>query len=81
MFVKISGPIHYLWRTVDREDKVLKSFLTKNRDRKATMKVRGGVSVLPGNIGTPSFYRRDTQPLSGISTLGTAPGAGGHKLD
>ena len=38
MFVKINGERHYLWRAVDHEGEVLESFVTKTRDRKATLK-------------------------------------------
>jgi putative transposase len=38
VFVKISGETHYLWRAVDHEGEVLKSFVTKCRDRKAAVK-------------------------------------------
>jgi putative transposase len=38
MFVKINGKQHYLWRAVDHKGKVLESFVTKTRDRKAALK-------------------------------------------
>ena len=38
VFVKINGERHYLWRAVDHEGEVLKSFVTKRRDRKAALK-------------------------------------------
>jgi putative transposase len=38
MFVKINGERHYLWRAVDHEGEVLKSFVIKTRDRKAALK-------------------------------------------
>jgi putative transposase len=38
VFVKINGETHYLWRAVDHEGAVLKSFVTKRRDRKAAVK-------------------------------------------
>jgi putative transposase len=38
MFVKINGERHYLWRAVDHEGEVLESFVTKTRDKKATLK-------------------------------------------
>ena len=38
MFVKINGERHYLWRAVDHEGKVLESYVTKTRDRKAALK-------------------------------------------
>ncbi len=38
VFVKINGELHYLWRAVDHEGEVLKSFVTKRRDRKAALK-------------------------------------------
>jgi len=38
VFVKINGETHYLWRAVDHESEVLESYVTKRRDRKATLK-------------------------------------------
>ena len=38
VFVKINEEQHYLWRAVDHEGKVLESFVTKRRDRKAALK-------------------------------------------
>jgi putative transposase len=38
MFVKINGERHYLWRAVDHEGEVLKSFVTKTRDKRAALK-------------------------------------------
>jgi len=38
VFVKINGKTHYLWRAVDHEGKVLESYVTKRRDRKAALK-------------------------------------------
>ena len=38
VFVKINGETHYLWRAVDHEGEVLESFVTKRRDRKATLR-------------------------------------------
>lgn len=38
VFVKINGERHYLWRAVDHEGKVLESFVTKTRDKKAALK-------------------------------------------
>ena len=38
VFVKINGERHYLWRAVDHEGEVLKSYVTKKRDKKATLK-------------------------------------------
>lgn len=37
VFVKINGVTHYPWRAVDHEGKVLESFVTKRRDRKAAL--------------------------------------------
>ena len=39
VFVKINGERQYLWRAVDHEGEVLKSFVTKRRDRKAALKL------------------------------------------
>jgi putative transposase len=38
IFLKIKGERHYLWRAVDHEGEVLKSFVTKTRDKKAALK-------------------------------------------
>ncbi|SEP26010.1 putative transposase [Salinihabitans flavidus] len=38
MFVKINGERHYLWRAVDHKGKILESFLTRARDKKAALK-------------------------------------------
>lgn len=38
VFVKINGETRYLWRAVDHEGEVLESFVTKRRDRKASLK-------------------------------------------
>ena len=38
VFVKIKGERHYLWRAVDHEGEVLESYVTKKRDKKATLK-------------------------------------------
>jgi len=37
MFVKINGERHYLWRAVDHDGEVPKSFITKARDKKAAL--------------------------------------------
>jgi putative transposase len=36
--VKINSERHYFWRAVDHEGEVLKSYVTKRRDRKAALK-------------------------------------------
>ena len=36
--MKINGGTHYLWWAVDHEGEVLKSYVTKRRDRKAALK-------------------------------------------
>ena len=38
VFVRINGELHYLWRAVDHEGEVLESFVTKRRDREATLR-------------------------------------------
>ena len=38
VFVRINGETHYLWRTVDREGRVLEVFVTKRGDCKAALK-------------------------------------------
>lgn len=37
VFVNINGETHYLWRAVDHEGEVLEAFVSKRRDRKASM--------------------------------------------
>ncbi len=37
--MKINGVTHFLWRAVDPEAEVLKSFVTKSRDRKESLKL------------------------------------------
>jgi len=37
MYVNIGGEIHYLWRAVDQEGEVLESYVTRTRDKKATL--------------------------------------------
>lgn len=39
VLVKINGEQHYLWRAVDHEGEVIKSFVAKRRDRKAALKL------------------------------------------
>ena len=38
VFVKINGDTHYLWRAVDHEGEVLETYVTKRRNRKASLK-------------------------------------------
>lgn len=38
VFVKINDETHYLWCAVDHEGEVLESYVTKRRDRNATLK-------------------------------------------
>ena len=49
MFVKINGVKHYLWRAVDHEGEVLESFVTKRRDKKATLTRRAAKRTSSGN--------------------------------
>jgi len=37
--VKINGQMLYLWRAVDHEGEVLESFVTKERDKAAALKL------------------------------------------
>jgi putative transposase len=39
VFVRINGVQHYLWRAVDHEGEVLEAFVSKQRDRKAALKL------------------------------------------
>ena len=52
MFVKINGERHYLWRAVDHEGEVLKSYVTKTRDKKAALKFLKKSMRLYGRPGT-----------------------------
>ena len=36
--MRINGELRYLWRAVDHEGEVLKSFVTKRRDRTAALR-------------------------------------------
>lgn len=38
VYMKINGQMHYLWRAVDHEGEVLKSFASKQRDKAAALK-------------------------------------------
>jgi putative transposase len=38
VFVRINGEFCYLWRAVDHEGEVLEAYVTKKRDRKATLR-------------------------------------------
>ena len=38
VYVRINGVQHYLWRAVDHEGEVLKSFVTKERDKAAALR-------------------------------------------
>jgi putative transposase len=38
VYVKINGVTHYLWRAADHEGKMLESFVSRTRDRKAALK-------------------------------------------
>jgi len=37
VFVKINGETHYLWRAVDHEGEILKSYVTKKRDKSVAL--------------------------------------------
>ena len=39
VFVKINGELHYPWRAIDHEGKILESLVSKRRDRKAALKL------------------------------------------
>ena len=38
VFVRINGETYYLWRAVDHEGEVLEVFVTKRRDRRASLR-------------------------------------------
>ncbi len=48
MHVKLSGEMMYLWRTVDHEDEVLESYVTKTRDKAHINSPRHAASAVPG---------------------------------
>ena len=35
--MKINGEMHFLWRAVDHEGEILKSYVTKNRNKSAAL--------------------------------------------
>jgi putative transposase len=37
VYVKLNGEMHYLWRAVDQEGEVLESYVTKTRDKTASL--------------------------------------------
>lgn len=37
VYVKVGGEMHYLWRAVDQEGEILESYVTKTRDKNATL--------------------------------------------
>jgi putative transposase len=39
MYVKVNGEMRYLWRAVDHEGEILESFVTKERDKAAALKL------------------------------------------
>ena len=51
MFVEINGETGYLWRAVDHEGKVLESYVTQRRDRKAALKFLRKLMKRHGNPG------------------------------
>jgi len=38
VFVKVNGEARYIWRTMDREGKVLETYVAIQRDRKVALK-------------------------------------------
>ena len=56
VFVKINGERHYLWRAVDHEGEVLESYVTKKRDKKATLKF---MKKAMRRYGSPNEIVRD----------------------
>ena len=40
VYVRINGAQHYLWRAVDHEGEVLESFVTKERDKAAALRLK-----------------------------------------
>ncbi len=59
MFVKISGEMHYLWRAVDHEGKVLEAYVTKTRNRKAALKF---LRKAMKRYGQPDVFVTDRLP-------------------
>jgi putative transposase len=39
VYVRVQGEMRYLWRAVDHEGEVLESFVTKERDKAAALKL------------------------------------------
>ena len=50
VFVKINGEAHNLWRAVDHESEILKSLVTKTRDKKADLKSLGKAMRTHGRL-------------------------------
>jgi putative transposase len=66
VFVRINGEYRYLWRAVDHEGEILASFVTKKRDKTATLKFlkkalkrhgRPGAIVTDGLRSDPAAMR------------------------
>ncbi|GGD45730.1 hypothetical protein GCM10011411_01680 [Aurantiacibacter arachoides] len=56
VYVRINGEVHYLWRVVDQEGKVLESYVTKRRDKKAA---RGFMKKALRRHGLPAEITTD----------------------
>lgn len=45
MYVKLNGEMVYLWRAVDHEGEVLESYITRMRDKDATLTFMKGAEA------------------------------------
>ena len=70
--MKINGETHYMWRAVDHEGKVLESYVTKRRDRKAALKF---LRKSMNRYGIPEIIVTDKLRFYGaaMTVIGNAP--------
>jgi len=75
VFVKINGETHVLWHAVDNEGEVLESYVTKTRDKQATLRF---MKKALKRHGSPEFIKTD-----GLRSYGAAmmDMGNGHKRE
>ncbi len=49
MYVKLNGEMVYLWRAVDQEGEILESFVTRERDKAAALRIMKKATKRFGN--------------------------------
>ena len=64
VFVKINGKQHYLWRAVDHGVDALESYVSKSRDKKATLKF---LKKVMRKHGQPEVRVTDKLRLYGVA--------------